>query len=62
MHPETIRCAIRSKRLACYRLNGSVRISPEQLAAYLADNFYRADETRSAIEPGISFRRANFTR
>src|SRR6185312_13526355 len=35
VHPETLRRAIRSGKLACYRLSGCIRIAPEQLAAYL---------------------------
>jgi excisionase family DNA binding protein len=34
-HPETIRRAIREGRLACYRMRGCTRISPEHLQAYL---------------------------
>ena len=34
-HPETIRRAIRSKRLTCYRLNGCIRIAPDHLNSYL---------------------------
>ena len=33
VHPETLRRAIR--QLACYRLGGCTRISPEQLNEYL---------------------------
>jgi excisionase family DNA binding protein len=34
-HPETIRRAIRSERLSCYRFGGCTRISPEHLQSYL---------------------------
>jgi excisionase family DNA binding protein len=34
-HPETIRRAIRTGRLACYRMRGCTRIAPEHLQAYL---------------------------
>ncbi len=35
VHPETIRRAIRSRRMGCYRLGGCIRVSTEQLAEYL---------------------------
>ncbi len=35
VHPETIRRAIRSGRMGCYRLGGCIRVSADQLAAYL---------------------------
>ena len=34
-NPETIRRAIRTQALACYRLGGCIRIAPEHLTAYL---------------------------
>jgi excisionase family DNA binding protein len=34
-HPETVRRAIRSGHLACYRMGGITRVSSEQLATYL---------------------------
>jgi excisionase family DNA binding protein len=41
-HPETVRRAIRSGRLACYRMRGCTRISPEHLQAYLDASFHPA--------------------
>ena len=37
-HPETIRRAIRTRKLACYRLSGCIRIAPDHLTAYLESN------------------------
>jgi excisionase family DNA binding protein len=34
-HPETLRRAIRQKRLSCYRIGGLYRLSAEQLKTYL---------------------------
>ncbi len=33
--PETLRRAIRKKKLGCYRFGGCIRISPAQLQAFL---------------------------
>ncbi len=34
-HPETLRRAIRRGELSCYKFGGCIRLSPEQLQAYL---------------------------
>ena len=34
-HPETLRRAIRRGDLSCYKFGGCIRLSPEQLQAYL---------------------------
>lgn len=34
-NPETIRRAIRARQLACYRLGGLIRVTPEQLVAHV---------------------------
>ena len=34
-HPETLRRAIRRGDLSCYKFGGCIRVSPEQLQAYL---------------------------
>lgn len=35
VHPETLRRAIRAGTLSCYRIGGCIRISDDQLTAYL---------------------------
>jgi excisionase family DNA binding protein len=45
-HPETIRRAIRSGRMACYQLGGMIRISPDQLETLIQSTLRPAkDET-----------------
>lgn len=34
-HPETLRRAIRRGELSCYKFGGCIRLSPDQLQAYL---------------------------
>ena len=44
LHPETIRRAARAGKLSYYKLQGCIRISPEQLADYLAASLCPARE------------------
>ncbi len=54
-HPETLRRAIRARRLPCYRFGGCTRISSGQLRAYLEDALCpvrdRKDPSSSGTEP-----------
>lgn len=45
--PETVRRAIRGGKLACYRLGGCIRISADQLGAYLEASLCPAREQNS---------------
>jgi excisionase family DNA binding protein len=60
-HSETIRRAIRSGRLGCYRFGGLIRISPEQLRQFLDASFCPAksppDPTTSQRDVVNDFRR-----
>ncbi len=46
-HPETLRRAVRSGTLSCYRFGGCTRISPDQLQAYLESALCLAHDTKA---------------
>ena len=55
-HPETIRRAIRAGKIAHYRLMGMIRVSPEQIAAFVESCLQPARDTEdkqsTAIDDG----------
>lgn len=66
VHPETVRRAIRSKKLACYRFAGCIRVSPDHLTAYLETHLCPAQgqtvpSSTGAVESGLTGR-ADWTR
>jgi excisionase family DNA binding protein len=51
-HPETLRRAIRRKKLSCYRFGGLYRLSAEHLQAYLESAQCLASSPPNAAESG----------
>lgn len=51
LHPETVYKAVRTGRLACYRLQGAIRIAPEHLSDYLAANLCPAHSPAVVAAP-----------
>lgn len=65
VHPETIRRAVRNRKLAHYRFAGCIRIAQDQLDAYLAASLrpalahVSADEIRAEeTSPVVDFQRS----
>ena len=51
MHPETVRKIVRARRIGFYKLQGCIRISPEEIAEFLASCL-------SPAEPAVSLAQA----
>ena len=47
---ETVRRHVRSRRMGCYRLQGCIRISPEQVAEFLASCLSPAEPAAFVVE------------